>query len=86
MHICHRMSCLLLFAAIVQTALPARLSAAKLDDGEFKKLHAMLQPSPDEPWRMIPWQIKLLDAQQIAAKESKPIFIWAMDGHPLGCT
>ena len=28
----------------------------------------------------------VLNAQQIAAKEDKPIFIWAMDGHPLGCT
>jgi hypothetical protein len=86
MRICHRIPWVLLFVVILQTSLPVRLSAAKLDDGEFKKLHAMLQPSPDEPWRMIPWQIELLDAQQIAAKEKKPIFIWAMDGHPLGCT
>jgi len=28
----------------------------------------------------------VLDAQAAAAREGKPIFIWAMDGHPLGCT
>jgi hypothetical protein len=28
----------------------------------------------------------LLEAQRIAAEAKKPIFIWAMDGHPLGCT
>ncbi len=44
-----------------------------------------LQPG-DEPWRTIPWNIDLLAAQKTAADEHKPIFIWAMDGHPLGCT
>lgn len=86
MGICHHMSWVLPFVVLLQTSLPGRLNAAKLNDAEFKKLHAMLQASPDEAWRTIPWQIELLDAQQVAAKENKPIFIWAMDGHPLGCT
>jgi hypothetical protein len=55
------------------------------EDG-FRRLHQQLRPSPDEPWRTIPWRISLLDAQQLAARQAKPIFIWAMDGHPLGCT
>ena len=59
---------------------------AELTDAEFKRLHKQLQPAPDEPWRTIPWKISLIDAQKTAAKEKKPIFIWAMDGHPLGCT
>jgi hypothetical protein len=42
--------------------------------------------SPDETWRTIPWQTDLLAAQRLAVAESKPLFIWAMDGHPLGCT
>ncbi len=45
-----------------------------------------LSPQPDEPWRTIPWRISLLEAQRDAAKQKKLIFIWAMDGHPLGCT
>lgn len=52
----------------------------------FWKLHGQLQPGSDEPWRTIPWKIKLLEARKAAAGEGKPIFIWAMDGHPLGCT
>jgi hypothetical protein len=59
--------------------------AAELDDARFKALLAELEPA-DEPWRTIPWKIALLDAQRAAAQEGKPIFIWAMDGHPLGCT
>ncbi len=61
-------------------------TAADLTDAEFRRLHSELQPAADEPWRTIPWKIALLDAQNQAAKERKPIFIWAMDGHPLGCT
>ena len=52
---------------------------------EFETLHAQIAPQ-DEVWKTIPWETGLLDAQKKAAKEGKPIFIWAMDGHPLGCT
>jgi hypothetical protein len=52
---------------------------------EFEKLHRDLKPDKDEAWRTIPWKTSLLEAQAEAAREKKPIFIWAMDGHPLGC-
>lgn len=60
--------------------------AAELTDAKFTELHKQMRPAKDEPWLTIPWRISLLDAQEAAAKEGKPIFIWAMDGHPLGCT
>jgi len=47
---------------------------------------AELTPSADEPWRTVPWELRVLDAQRMAVEQDKPIFIWAMDGHPLGCT
>jgi len=53
---------------------------------EFETLHRQLQPTGEEAWRTIPWKTAMLDAQATAAREGKPIFIWAMDGHPLGCT
>jgi len=62
------------------------LSAAELKEADFLVLHSQLQPPRNEPWRTIPWKITLIDAQRIAIEEKKPIFIWAMDGHPLGCT
>ena len=55
------------------------------DGSESQRLHQQLQPGK-ETWRTNPWQISLLDARALAAAEKKPIFIWAMDGHPLGCT
>lgn len=61
-------------------------TAETLTVDEFRRLHAELQPDNDEPWRTIPWKTSVLDAQRDAAESNKPIFIWAMDGHPLGCT
>ncbi len=61
-------------------------SALALTKEEFQKLHRELQPNPKATWRTIPWKTSVLDAQAAANREGKPIFIWAMDGHPLGCT
>jgi hypothetical protein len=64
----------------------AGLQAEVLDEARFREIQGELAPAADEPWRTIPWTIGLLDAQRQAARERKPMFIWAMDGHPLGCT
>ena len=61
-------------------------ASSALTVAEFESLHRQLQPTGKEAWRTIPWKTSLLDAQATAAEEQKPIFIWAMDGHPLGCT
>ncbi len=58
----------------------------ELTMAEFRELHQQLQVPADTPWRTIPWKTAMLDAQRTAAQQAKPIFIWAMDGHPLGCT
>lgn len=59
---------------------------AELNLASFKRLHQQLQPDGDELWRSVPWRTNLLAAQAEAALVDKPLFIWAMDGHPLGCT
>ena len=76
----------LLVMLSIMLLLQTSAMSGELTDAEFRRLHKLLQPDPDEAWRTIPWKIALLDAQQTAVKENKPIFIWAMDGHPLGCT
>lgn len=66
--------------------LPALAAAGLgLAVADFEELHERLQPAGDEIWRTIPWRLSLLEAQAAAVEEGKPIFIWAMDGHPLGC-
>lgn len=73
----------LFFSAVVAAA---SAGAGELTVSQFEKLHSELQPDNTALWRTIPWKTSLLDAQKIAAEEKKPLFIWAMDGHPLGCT
>jgi len=52
---------------------------------EFNKLHKEVRPPKGEVWRTIPWKLSLLEAQRLAAREQKPIFLWAMAGNPLAC-
>lgn len=70
---------------VLLSSLIVAAAAGGLAFSEFEELHQRLQPAGDEIWRTIPWKTSLLEAQSIAAKEGKPIFIWSMDGHPLGC-
>jgi len=77
---------ILMCLAMLQIPLTQRLVAGELTEADFRRLHAKLQQSKDAPWKTIPWKIALLDARKAALAENKPVFIWAMDGHPLGCT
>lgn len=66
------------------TVVPACPPTAK---AELAALHALIKPSEgEEKWREIPWMVSLWEARQKAAAEGKPILLWEMDGHPLGCT
>lgn len=72
----------LLFAPSVHSS----LVAGDLTEARCTALIAELQPGKDALWRTIPWKLSVLEARAAAFKQDKPIFIWAMDGHPLGCT
>lgn len=53
-------------------------------------LHAWsehLAPTDDEDrWRQIPWRQSVGDGLTDAARAKKPMLLWLMNGHPLGCT
>ncbi len=51
------------------------------------ELIAVISPAPDEQaWLSIPWETDLTAARRKAVEQNRPIFLWEMDGHPLGCT
>ena len=52
---------------------------------EFQRLHRELRPRKDEAWRSIPWKTSMVEARDRAVKEKKPLFLWSMNGRPLGC-
>jgi len=50
-------------------------------------LHDLIKPKTAETgWARIPWMMEVWAARKKAAAEGKPILLWEMDGHPLGCT
>lgn len=62
------------------------LATNSLTLANVETLHRSIQPPKNALWRSVPWEVSLLQAQTKAAEQKKPLFIWAMDGHPLGCT
>jgi len=63
-------------------------SSEMLTESKLATLHGNIQPKAEElVWRdSIPWRTDLWAARREAATAGKPIFLWEMDGHPLGCT
>lgn len=45
----------------------------------------VLPDAQEERWLAIAWRSRLWDAVEDARRERKPILLWAMNGHPLGC-
>lgn len=62
-------------------------TSVSLDERTFREVLGQIVAAPEESrWREIPWQTDIRDACRIASESGKPIFLWAMNGNPLGCT
>jgi hypothetical protein len=73
--------------ALAAVPLVANASAAPpLTDADAAKLRKVIRPlDGEDPFATIPWETSLWDARTKAAAAGKPILLWEMDGHPLGC-
>ncbi len=77
-----RLACLGVFFAGLTS-----FAAEPIPPEKFDKLHALIKPgADDDKWNQIPWLSSLWEARKKAAAQGKPILLWEMDGHPLGCT
>ena len=77
---------LLVILMWLTTVLPVRAGDGISSD-EFRQIRTLVMPDPvEEKWAQIPWLSSLWEARKQAAAEGKPILLWEMDGHPLGCT
>jgi hypothetical protein len=69
-----------------QVEIQPDMPAVPEDAAEFARLHAAIKPRPEELlWTQIPWETDLWAARMRAREAGKPIFMWAMNGNPLGC-
>ena len=64
-----------------QSLTPEALAAER-----FADFVDYIKPRPEElRWTEIRWENDLWEARQKAAAAGKPLFLWAMNGNPLGC-
>ncbi len=72
--------------AFVLSLLAAPAVGQDLTEASFSEWREYLEPSAEEvAWRAIPWRDDYGEALADAQREDKPVLLWAMNGHPLGC-
>jgi hypothetical protein len=82
----HPMStCRYALPALLAGALAIQAEPALTDSGFTSALKAVRPAAGEDKFDQVPWLTSLWEARQKAAKEGKPILLWEMDGHPLGC-
>ncbi len=80
---------LMMFLAVLTVVAVSSNSARAVDPlslDQMKELRTLIKPTAGEdPFDTIPWETDLWAARKKAAAAGKPIVLWEMDGHPLGC-
>ena len=71
----------LTFTPLSAAPVPEQMTAERM-----AALQKVIRPCEGEDaFDKIAWLTTIHDARVKAAKEGKPILLWEMDGHPLGC-
>ena len=75
-------------AGLSSSPLEVSESGATLLEGRTVDAWARLLDPVDDgtDWRSIPWHTSYYEGALAAAEEGKPLLLWLMNGHPLGCT
>ncbi|MCP5537988.1 MAG: hypothetical protein H7A51_17360 [Akkermansiaceae bacterium] len=66
--------------------LSLQLAQADWSATDQQLVNEILPTEKEAAWLEIPWRTNLWEARKEAARSGKPIYLWEMDGHPLGCT
>jgi hypothetical protein len=62
-------------------------AAPFLDDENFAVWRERIQTQDEDlAWEQLPWLTTYHEGLERAAVEGKPLLLWVMNGHPLGCT
>jgi hypothetical protein len=53
----------------------------------FDFWRSYINPSKTElEWQTLPWKMSFHEGLKEGARLGKPVLLWAMNGHPFGCT
>ena len=73
--------------AFVVTIGPAVAQLPPLDQTTIDQYQTAIEPTDDEvAFLKIDWKSQLSNAVAVAHASEKPLLIYVMNGHPLGCT
>src|SRR5437867_3918158 len=51
-----------------------------------QKIAALLPTAEEQAFLQIPWRLNVMEARAESQRTGKPMFVWEMNGHPLGHT
>lgn len=51
-----------------------------------QQVASVLPTSAEQKWLSAGWRLNLMRARDESQRSGKPMFLWIMNGHPLGCT
>ena len=58
-----------------------------LNEKTYDMWQEFIRPTKNElAWAEIPWRSTFYDGLVESEREQKPLLLWVMNGHPLGCT
>jgi hypothetical protein len=81
------LAALAIAATVVQAQQAQQAQPPLLTEASFARWKQYLQPSAQEQrWQEISWHPVFWEGVQHARAQDKPILLWVMNGHPLGCT
>jgi hypothetical protein len=66
---------------------PPAKAKVELNDQNYAEWRRHILPDTGElAWQQIPWATSFKDGIVAADAAGKPLLLWTMNGHPLGCT
>ncbi len=80
---------LLSWSLLALSPLAAEETAPEIDlnDQNYQAWRDHILPEATElAWERIPWLTTFKDGIVAASAAEKPLLLWTMNGHPLGCT
>jgi len=83
---CWRLLALLLFPLLIASA-AVEMDEPRIAGRSLEEWVGSLAPNAAETaWEQIPWLSSYNAGLRVAGEQSRPMLLWLMNGHPLGCT
>lgn len=77
----------MLLATLLLIPLASTFQAEELTEKSYDSIRDYLLPKEDEEaWTRIEWRTTFWEGVIDAQEEDKPVMLFAMNGHPFGCT